>query len=395
MDQMTARISSYLDENKDEIIGILKNLIDHESWAREPDTVLAAQNYFRTELEKEGFVCRLVDVGANAPTMVAVLGADRPGKPIVFGGHVDTVFPKGTLKEIPFRIDEEGRMYGPGVHDMKGGLVVALATVKVLNHLGYEERPIKFVVSGDEEINHTGSTSAQVFEDTAKGALCAFNFEPGTEQDKLVTGRKGNIRFGVTVHGVSAHAQMANAPGVVSAIREMAYKVADWHAITDWDRGTSVNVGLIHGGTAANTVPDLCTAELDIRFTTAAEMERAKSQFEEVCRKTYLEGTKTEWEYLCIMDVFETTDGVKKLFGFMQDVAKKHGFAVPGSQYRGGGSDAAYFARAGVPTLCGCGVMGNYMHTLREYATLESLLSQPKLLATAILEMNDQLTVAE
>lgn len=383
---MTA-VSRYLEDNRQEILDFYRALVCLQSYARDPGEVLQAFSLYRTELEKEGAVCRLVDVGANAPTMVGIIGADRPGKPVVLAGHIDTVFAPGIWEEPHFRI-ENGIAYGPGVYDMKGGLVIILAAIRALNSIGYADRPIKLVISGDEEINHTDSTSASVFEEEAEGAACAFNFEPTDSDPWLCIGRKGNVRFGVVVHGFSAHCMNADKPGVVSAIREMAYKVIDWHAITDWDAGTSVNVGLIKGGTAANTVPDLCDIELDIRFTTYAEMEKAIGKFEAVCNKSYLEGTHTEYKRLNIMDVFERSAKNDRLFDFVRQVSEKYGLGPRETNYRAGGSDAAYLSRAGVPTLCSFGVVGGSGHTVREFAYVESVFNRAALVAATVLELD-------
>lgn len=380
-------ITAYLEENRQELLGFFETLIRQKSYSKDVDDVLAAFALYRDALEKEGAVCEFVDVGANAPTLVGCIGADRPGAPVVLAGHIDTIFSRDIWKEPLFRI-EDGVVYGPGVYDMKGGLVIILGIVRALNSIGYKERPIKFVISGDEEINHTDSTSAAVFEREARGAACAFNFEPTDSDPWFCIGRKGNIRFGVQVHGFSAHCMNADKPGVVSAIREMAYKIIDWHNITDWSVGTSVNVGVIKGGTAPNTVPDYCEVEIDIRFATYAEMDKAVTQFEKICNTQYLEGTKTEYRQLNIMDVFERSGKNDALFTFVASVSEKYGFGPREMNYRAGGSDAAYLSRAGVPTLCSCGVVGGSGHTVREFASVDSLFNRAGLLAAVILELD-------
>lgn len=381
-------ITTYLEDHRAELLGLYEALIRQHSYSKDVDDVLAAIALYQKELEKEGAVCTLVDVGANAPTMVACIGAERPGAPVVLAGHIDTIFLRGLWQEPLFRI-EDGVAYGPGVYDMKGGLIIILGIIKALNHIGYNERPIKLVVSGDEEINHTNSTSASVFEREAQGAVCAFNFEPTDSPPWICIGRKGNVRFGVQVHGFSAHCMNADKPGVVSAIREMAYKIIDWHAITNWNVGTSVNVGVITGGTAPNTVPDLCEVEIDIRFATYAEMDKAIKKFETICNTAYLEGTRTEYKRLNIMDVYERSPKNDALFDFVAAVSEKYGFGPRETNYRSGGSDAAYLSRAGVPTLCSCGVVGGSGHTIREFASVESIFNRAGMLAAVIVDLDE------
>ena len=140
---------AYIDEIRDETIALYKEFVNRESWSKTPDKVRIFSDFLKGEMEKAGFECRYVPVGVNADTLVGVLGKDRPGKPILFCGHMDTVFPTGMHPENPFKI-VDGKAYGPGVLDMKGGILIALTTVKALNKIGYADRPIKFCFSGDE-----------------------------------------------------------------------------------------------------------------------------------------------------------------------------------------------------------------------------------------------------
>ena len=179
--------------------------------------------------------------------LVGTLGADRPGKPILFSGHMDTALASELYAEQPFRI-EAGKAYGPGVVDMKGGLIIALYVAKVLNAVGYDERPLKILFVPDEEGSHQFTNVADYLTEEAAGCFFAFNMETGLMDNSLTVGRKGGIGIDVEVTGKAAHAGQAFFEGV-NAIEEMAHKIVAFQALTDAEKGTTVNTGVIKGGT--------------------------------------------------------------------------------------------------------------------------------------------------
>lgn len=385
-EKQLGQIYKFIDENKEEIINLYKDIVNIESCGMEKDSVNTLAHFLKLQLEREGFKCKLVDVGPNGNSLVGILGEERAEKPVIFSGHMDTVFPKGTYGENPFKIID-GKAYGPGVLDMKGGIVIALYVIKALNSAKYKEKPIKVIFSGDEEINHSGSRGAQVIMDEAKGGLCAFNMETGTLDKKITIGRKGNIRMKITVAGVEAHAGKDFTSGV-NSIEEMAHKIIEIHKLTNLELGTTLNVGTIKGGTVANAVPGKCEIVVDMRFENAHEMDRNKEKIEEICKKTFVKGTTTEYEYISIMDVFETTENGKRFHAFIKETAKQFGLDEVDSTVSGGGSDAAYITMAGVPTVCSCGVAGEWNHTDREYAVVQSIYDRIKLISTVIMNIS-------
>ncbi len=373
---------AYIDEIREETLGLYREFVNRESWSKTPDKVRIFSDFLKAEMEKAGFECRYVPVGVNADTLVGVLGKDRPGKPILFCGHMDTVFPTGMHPENPFKI-VDGKAYGPGVLDMKGGILIALTTVKALNRIGYDERPIKFCFSGDEEINHTGSQGAEVMEAEAKGCLCAFNMETGMIDNYLCTGRKGCLRYTVEVDGVETHSGN-DFQGGRSAIAEMAYKIIDFHNMTDLSIGSTCNIGTISGGTVPNAVPAHCEVVLDMRYTTLSGKEKLLARLDEICKKTYIDGTSTKYAFLNKLDVFETTDEGMRFFEYVRGIAKEYGLPEVNGRPLGGGSDAASTTMAGVPTICSCGVRGQWNHTMKEYAVVDSIFDRSKMYVAAV-----------
>ncbi len=377
----------YVDSHKEEILSLLEEFVETPSCSREPEVMPAATEWVRTLLDREGFTVRSWDVGhGNAPVLVADLKGQEEGRPVIFSGHYDTALPRALSEQNPFRV-EDGKVYGTGTLDMKGGITIAIYAVRAAVKAGYRG-PIRFILAGDEEINHLGSRAAEIMKEQAKGGLCAFNMETGLISNKLAVFRKGGTRCRITTHGVEAHAGNDFTKGR-SAIVEMAYKVVDIHNLTDLTVGTTMNIGTIQGGTIFNAVPAKCEAVVDMRFEKNQELERAKKNLKAVCEKTYIDGTTTEMEYIDVMHVFETTDGGLKLLSFLQETAEATGLREVGKAVLGGSSDAAYITMAGVPTVCSAGSMGEWNHTVREYIEQDSLAERAKLYAGALLRMDE------
>lgn len=387
METYMNEIHHYIDARKEEMIHFWKTLVNMQGSSREKEKVNRVMDFLKESFEAEGLACRLIDSQGNANVLVAVDGPDRPGKPVILGGHADTVFPDGSYPENPFRI-ENGIAYGPGVIDMKGGITIILYAIKALHHLGYSERPIKVILVGDEEIGHAGSVSSQILVEEAKGGLCAFNMEIGRPDNCLTTGRKGGVDCHVTVHGVGGHVGNDFLKGR-NAIAEMAYKIPLLQNLTQYEEGIVVSVDVIHGGTVSNAIPDLCKAELDIRYNKVSDMDEICQKVKEVCSRTFIEGTMTETEFISPMPAFEDTKENHQLLDYVNAVITKNGFKPFGSVFVGGNSDASFLAIAGLPVVCSFGVVGTGAHTMEECAVVDSLFERTEMVTAAIMELND------
>ncbi|PBF69772.1 peptidase M20 [Clostridioides difficile] len=379
-------ISKFVDENREEIVSLWKEIVNMESYTHCKESVNKLAKRLKFEFEKEGLDCELVDVGDNGSTLIGTLGSNIDKKPIIFSGHMDTVFETGTFGENPFKIIE-GKAYGPGVLDMKGGIIISLYVIKALNKIGYKERPIKIVFSGDEEIGHKDSTGADVILREAKGGLCAFNMETGLVDNSLCVGRKGRIGCNIHVKGVETHAGN-DFEGGRNAIEEMANKILRIQKLTNLDVGTTVSVSVIKGGRVENSIPEDCSIKVDLRFEKVEEMENVKEQVREICKETYIEGTSTEVNFISEMMPFETTEDVMRFHTFVNEVSKENGFGELNAKRLGGSSDASYLTIANVPTICSFGVRGEWNHTSREYAVVNSMFERVKLISTVILNLD-------
>ncbi|UDN61223.1 M20 family metallopeptidase [Clostridioides sp. ES-W-0016-02] len=379
-------ISKFVDENREEIISLWKEIVNIESYTNCKESVNKLADRLKCEFEKEGLDCDLIDAGNNGSTLIGTLGSNRNKKPIIFSGHMDTVFEIGTFGENPFKI-MEGKAYGPGVLDMKGGIVISLYVIKALNKIGYKDRPIKIVFSGDEEIGHKDSNGGDIILKEAKGGLCAFNMETGLVDNSLCVGRKGRIGCNINVKGVETHAGN-DFEGGRNAIEEMANKILQIQKLTNLEVGTTASVSIIKGGRVSNSIPEDCSIEVDLRFEKVEEMENVKKRIQEICEDTYIEGTSTYVDFISEMMPFETTEDVMKFHKFVNTVSKENGFGEINSKRLGGSSDASYLTIANVPAICSFGVKGEWNHTSREYALVDSMFERVKLISTIVLNLD-------
>jgi len=313
----------------------------------------------------------LAALGGTPVTEGEHLRADFAGRgaPLLLLGHLDTVWPQGTLATMPWRVDGE-RAYGPGSYDMKGGLVVMLEAIRTAR----TDRPLRVVLTADEEI---GSPSARdTLARAAAGAAAAFVCEPPTSRGNLKTARKGIGRFALRVTGRAAHS--ARPRHGVSAIEELARLTLRLHALNDGSSGVTVNVGVVSGGTRENVVAAEANALLDVRVPTVDERERVERILHSLIPET--EGASIEVRGGWTRPPLERSPGAAVLF----ERAREHGRALGLDLHEAavaGGSDGNLVGALGVPVLDGLGAEGGGAHALREHVLVPSLDVRARLLA--------------
>ena len=386
MDNMKKKIFDFIDAHRDEMLDFWREMVNMESGSQDKAGIDAVAARFQQVLSGAGASVRIVEMEKAGNMLVGELGAERAIPPVLFMGHMDTVFSKGTVEKRPFTI-KDGKAYGPGVLDMKGGIVAAIYAIKALNAAGYERRPLKMILAGDEEVAHVNSNAADIFMSEAKGAVAAFNCETGFVDDAIVVGRKGTAVFELEVKGVAVHAGNEPENGR-SAILEIAHKVIDIQNLTNWDTGTTFNVGVIQGGTVPNAVPGYAKIVVDIRYLDPESLPDIRRQIEEVAAKTYVQGTSTTVVQVPGIAPMKTTDGVRELFAIVKKTYEENGWGEPYGKLVGGGSDSAYSVIAGVPTVCAMGVKGGRNHSPEEFAIVDSLFERAKLLAACTLNLD-------
>jgi glutamate carboxypeptidase len=379
-------IVDFVDARREEMLSLWQEVVNMESGSGYKAGIDAVAARFQQVLDGEGAVTRIVEMEKAGNMLIGEVGADRAKPAVLFMGHMDTVFPVGTVAKRPFTI-KDGTAYGPGALDMKGGIVAFLYAIKALKAAGYDTRPLKVVLAGDEEIAHANSNAADVFMQEARGAVAAFNCETGFVDNGIVTGRKGTAGFTLEVKGVAVHAGNEPENGR-SAILEIAHKVIDIQNLTNWETGTTFNVGVIEGGTVPNAVPGYAKIFVDVRYQNPALLPDIQRQLQEVAAKTYVRDTTTTVVQTPGIAPMQTTDGVRDLFEVVKKTYAEFGLGTPYSKYVGGGSDSAYSVIAGVPTVCSMGVKGGRNHSPEEFAIVETLFERAKLLAACVINLD-------
>lgn len=305
-------------------------------------------------------------------------GSKKQGQ-ILALGHSDTVWPLGTLKTMPFR-QARGRLWGPGVLDMKAGLVFFLFAMRILRELNVPvRRKVILQINSDEEV---GSPSSRpLTEDAARQSAAVLVLEPGTGLDgKLKTARKGVGDFRVTVRGRAAHAGLDFEKGA-NAVVEMARQIERIAGFTRLQQGITVSPGVILGGTRSNVVPAECHVEVDVRAPSAAAQRYLERQF----------ASLKPFDTRCVVEVagglnrppLERSAGVRRLFQTARALGAELGVALEESS-SGGGSDGNFTAALGVPTLDGLGAVGEGAHAPHESILINRIADRTALLAKLV-----------
>ncbi len=315
-----------------------------------------------------------------------VLGLWGPDTPevsqILLLSHMDTVWPLGTLAAQPPRLDGD-RYYGPGAYDMKAGIVIALAAIQGLQSLHPArpfERRIALLCTSDEEIGSHHSRA--VIEELAARSELVLCLEPALPGRVMKTARKGVGSFTIRAKGKAAHAGSDHHKGV-NAIQEMAIQIQVLQALTDYNTGTTVNVGQISGGTASNVVPAECIVEVDFRVSQKAQAERLMAAVQNL--QPALVGAELEISGEFNRPPMERDARMIAAFEKVKAIAARQGLEQRDAS-TGGASDANFTAALGVPTLDGLGADGDGGHAMHEHVLVSSLPLQATVLAAILRE---------
>lgn len=302
-------------------------------------------------------------------------------KQVLLVGHMDTVFPEDT--DFNWYKADNDKSYGPGVVDMKGGLVVGIYALKALDKLGLLKHiPLTFVFNSDEEIG--SRSSIDLIQKEANSSAFAFVLEAGGLQNQIVTGRKGNLTIEIHIEGKAGHAAFAS-KDKPSAIHEMAHKIIDFESLNDFDKGITVNVGKIDGGIGSNTIPEFSNAQVDFRYVDPSHLKTLEERVYEIAGKTVVQGTRCRVDFITGRPPMQQSPGNRKLFEIADDIANRMGYPVK-EEFRFGVSDANFIADLNVPVLDGLGPIGARDHSRDEYMIKDSLLQRTLLLACSIIE---------
>lgn len=304
------------------------------------------------------------------------LGAGRPAGQILILGHLDTVYPLGTIEKMRFRVSR-GRAWGPGTFDMKGGLVIALAAVDAIRSAGLRPRKrLVFLWNSDEEID--SKSSRRFIESEARRSDCVFVLEPAYGPDgRLKTSRKGVGTAEIAVIGRAAHAGLDPEAGV-NAVHELALQTARLMKMNDPRRGITVQVTVTSGGTVSNVVPDSAKAQVDLRISKLADAARLERKLRSL--RPILRGARIQVTGGINRPPLERTPAVHALFLRARALMREIGAPLD-ECFAGGGSDGNFTGALGIATLDGLGAVGDGAHSSREHVIIRSLPQRAALLA--------------
>lgn len=369
-------MSSFLDYcsgQRDWLLDFIEALVAIESPSDDPQAVNRCGAELASRLETlGGTVTRVSPATAGDHLRV---GFGRGSRQILLLGHFDTVWPVGQLDRMPIRRDG-GRLHGPGVFDMKAGIGLAtLATRAVMDAGGLADCQVVMLWTTDEEIG--SSTSRALIEAEARRSEAVLVFEPSLPGGALKTSRKGVGQFEMHVRGVSAHAGLDPGKGI-SAVRELARQIVALDALQDPDRGVTLTVGIIEGGTRVNVVPAEARAVIDARAVTRADADHVERTMKALT--PCLAGAQVTVTGGFDRPPLERSAGVIALFEAARNVASEIGQTLEEGS-AGGGSDGNFTAALGVPTLDGFGAVGDGAHAIHEHVEIEALVPRAAVIA--------------
>ena len=375
----------WLSLQHDAMIALLADLVNIDGGSYDKAGVDAVGARLRSFLEGEGISCDTTPgtrFGDALHATVADGGLAGANSTILLMGHRDTVFPKGEPSRRPFRI-EDGRAYGPGVADMKAGLVMNAFVLAAFKRFGGAPAPLVGLFTSDEEIG--SPFSRPIIEAEARRARAVFNAEPGRPGNGVVTGRKGGVFMRMEITGKAAHSG-ANFKEGVSAIEELAHKIIAIHALTDLERGTTLNVGTVTGGQTVNTVAPSAGAEIDLRFITPVDCDAAMAQIERIVATSTIKGTSATLTVAGKFMPLVETPAAKAMYDHYAACADELGTPIRG-EFTGGCADSGFAAEVGAPTICAIGPVGGKAHTPDEYLEVDSMVPRARMLALAIMRL--------
>ena len=358
----------------DRMLAELRRWVEIETPTHAADRVDGLMDHVEGELRAIGLVTRTVPgrEGLGKHVLAETPGAQGPG--ILVLSHLDTVHPVGTLAStLPFRVEGD-RAYGPGIYDMKGGAYLGVAAIRAMREAGQRTRlPVRWIFASDEEIG--SPTSQALIEREGDRAKYVLVTEPARDGGKCVTARKGTARYTLRYHGRPAHSGGRHSDGR-SAVRAMCRHVLELEGMTDYERGVTVNVGVVKGGTAFNVVPEHAEAWVDVRVPDLAAAAEFLPGIERLACSDPEIGFTVQGGLN--RPPFTKTQATAALLDRARALAREIGFELDDTM-SGGGSDGNFLADR-CPVLDGLGVDGDGAHTQGEHLLISSMVPRARLL---------------
>jgi len=379
---MNKQLFDAIDSLYDRYVQIWQDICNIESPTAYKPGVDAVGDYFIAMARKRGWQVEILPQSAAGNAVCITMNPDAPGAPVSLSGHMDTVHPVGSFGSPAVRIEGD-TIYGPGVCDCKGGIVMGMMAMEALDRCGFRARPVQMLLQSDEEVGSSlsdGETIRWICE-KAKNSAAFLNLE-GSTAGEICLIRKGIINFTFTVTGKEAHSSKCAAEGA-NAILEAAHKIIELEKIKDAD-GLTCCCSVISGGTVSNTVPGSCTFKANVRFANMEQLAWIREHMQKVADSVTVPGCTTAVNNPGYRNAMEYNERNAKLLVRINEIFVENGFTALKACKRSGGSDAADVTVFGIPCVDNLGAEGHEIHSAREHARLSSLRDGVKRLALIV-----------
>ncbi len=380
---MTTEFLEFFQNRQPEILELIRAIVEIESPSRDADGSSRVADFLENEARKLKCVNSVERISAENYGEHLIIRAFENAaaeKQIFLLGHTDTVHPLGSFRQNPTRVEGD-KFYGGGVFDMKANCILMLEVLRAFDELQMNPKlPVTILLSCDEEIG--SPTGRSLVESEASRTAFCFVCEPSAN-GRVKTGRKGTANYTLKTHGIPAHAGLEPEKGA-SAILEIARQIPKIYELQNLEKGTTLNVCVIKGGTTSNVIPEFADCAVDVRFTSMAEAERIEREIKNL--KTFDKKVSLEITGETNRPPLERNEKTLALYEKAKKIADEMNYQFGETQV-GGASDGNFVAALGVPVLDGLGVAGDGAHTLREHILISDIPKRAALIARLILDV--------
>lgn len=377
-DKIFETIEAYLPKYLD----FLCDICSFEAKAEDKQTIDAMVRFIADFAEAEGFRTTRTAMEPCGDFLSVDLN-EGAEKGCVFMAHTDTVHEKGFFGPEPVTRLQD-RIIAPGAIDCKGGIAIALLTMKALKEQGYT-RHLRLLLTSDEEISNSLGKEAELdyFARNCAGFPCAINCET-SEKDEVVISRKGILKFKIDITGIGGHSGIHYFE-CKNAVAEAAHKIVALQG-KSLPGGITYSCNIVHGGILPNIIPDSCSVTVDVRVPRHAQLEEAEATVRQIAETSFIGGTSAVVTRISKRPPMEENPATMALFENLLAVCRKYGLGSLTPVESGGGSDSCYTQAAGIPSICGMGGCGEFCHTNKEYILTASVPLRAKILSAFLQE---------
>lgn len=374
-------VETYMQRRLPQYIEELRQLCAINSYSYYKPGLDEVARYLAERMRSLGMDVTVYEHEQSGNDVMGVIRGEGSGNVLLLG-HIDTVYPAGIAAQRPLRVEGD-TIYGPGVCDMKGGVLSAIYAVEALLAVGYRGfEELRLLCVSDEEINDNRH-SQEIILEACQGCQGVLVLEAARANGDIVSARKGNAWYTLAAHGRSAHAGVEPEKGH-NAILELAHQSLQFSSLNGWRKGLTINVGAFNGGTLPNVVPDYAQARFDVRFLSSDDLAATEARWHEMMRQQLVPGVELtlQAEPDC-KEPMVGTPGSLELAHQAQEITHLLGFSIQ-HVLTGGASDGSYPSTLGIPVLDGLGPIGGLDHSPREYLMADSVAPRTALLAGLI-----------